>query len=387
MGMIWVDNFSQYPLGQLPVGVWSGRSLPTVATQGRNGGQRVTWSQNAMVRGGGGSFWRAAYRIDSGGGVRTWRNAHGELPEGTLSSWHWLVGGSYLGYAYSGVVVTEDGAIHVVRGGGFEGGPNATLAEIVASSQPGVVPIRRGWFLLEVEFVWAILGRVVIRINGINVLTYIGNTKSNEDFCVQILQAAACPLDSDLLWPNRVTELGVGGFTRGAAYMPRTGWTGSIDFIAAFDTDPGDIADMAVADLLPDGDGAVSESDITGTTPAATRWQSVDDALANDGEATTVTFTDTAAPAEDEYTLTAFPFGSATIYGVQQSAIHRVSSPGFATARLGVSDGTNVSYGGPLFSRARTFRWQASPTPEKPSGGAWAVGDLANLRLRVQREV
>lgn len=390
MGLVWVDNFSQYPLGQLPNGPWAGRSLPTVATQGRNGGQRVTWNGNAMVRSGGGNstFFRAAYRVDSGGGVLTPIMARVGNTSNTLTSWHWLCGGAWNGFAYTGLVLSEDGAIHAVRGGAFESGPNATNVLLLGSSPPGSVPLRRGWFLLEVFIVWATLGSVTVRVNGQTVLGLINvNTKSPEDYCSTVLGQAACPTVSDDLWPNAVTEFGMGGITRGAQYVTPQGWAGSIDFLALFDADPGDVADMAVADLLPNGDGAVSQSTITGTSPAATRWQSVDDALTPDGDATTVTFVDSTAPDEDEYTLTDLPFGSGVIYGAQVSAIHRVSSPGFSSASLGLSDGSNTRYAAPLFSRARSFAWQASPHPERPAGGAWTVGDFANLRVRVKREV
>lgn len=391
MGLVWVDNFSQYPLGQLPNGPWSGRSLPTVATQGRNGGQRLTWNSNAMARGGGGggTFFRAAYRIDSSGGVLTPIVAKVGQPAGTLTSWHWLCGGSWNGFGYGGLVVTEDGAIHFANGGGFEGGGNTQNAVIRGSSAPGKVPIRRGWFLLEALIEWSIAGSVVVRINGETVLELYGiYTKSTEDYCALVLGYGSCPYPASAArWPEYITEFGLGGFTRGAQYVAPQGWVGSVDFLALFDADPGDIADMAVADLLPNGDGAVSQSTITGTSPAATRWQSVDDALSPDGDATTVTFVDSTAPDEDEYTLTDLPFGSGTIYGTQVSAIHRVSAPGFSSASLGLSDGSNTQYAAPLFSRARSFAWQASPLPERPAGGAWTVGDFVNLRVRVKREV
>lgn len=388
MGLVWMDNFSQYPLGQLPRGAWDGRSLPTVATQGRNGGQRVTWNQNAMVRGGGGNstFYRAAYRVDNGGSIVIPFLAQQGFASNTLTSWHWLCGGSWNGFAYTGIVATQDGAVHAIRGGAFEAGPNSQNVFLIASSQPGVLPIQRGWFLLEVFIVWGTFGSVSVRINGQTAINVINvNTKSPEDYCAVVLGSGSCPLAD--FWPNRITEFGVGGFTRGAQYIGNTGWSGAIDYLTLFDADPGDIADMEIADLVPDGTGAVSESDITGTSPAATRWQSVADALTPDGDATTVTFRDTTAPDEDEYTLSGLPFVSGTIYGAQVSAIHRVAAPGYSSVALGLSDGTNVSYGPALFSRQRSFTTQASPAPERPAGGAWTVADFTNLRVRVKREV
>lgn len=387
MALTWSDNFNSRPDGKLPDSIYGGGDLPNVGSGGRNGGKRVTWNQNALSIGGGGSsFFRSAMRIDNGGNVVTPFMAGIGQPSNSLNSRYWLFGGAYLGFAYSGIVATEDGAIAAVNGGAFELGPNSTNVSLLGISEPGVVPIGRGWFLLEVFITWSATGTVRVRINGETVLLLLGvYTKSPEDYCVAILQQPACPLESPLLWPNEVTEIGIGGFTRGGRAYGGVGWTGSIDFLAAFDEDTGDIADMAVSDLVPIGDGALSQSTITGTTPAATRWQSVSDALTPDGDQTTVTFS---APAlgEDEYTLSAFPFASGTIYGVQGATTHRVSAPGYAAVSMGASDGVNAVYSQPILSRSRDFVLHGDIIPERPAGGAWTPADLSALRMRVKRE-
>lgn len=387
MSLTAADTFSTYPVdAPLPAGRWAVRDAPTVEAGGRNGGHYLAWDTNAIAFGGG-TFWRAAYQITTGGNIHTWRNTVAGFPTGTLPTWSWLCGGAWRGYAYAGLVVTEDGAIHVARGGGFEGGPNATNAEVVASSAAGVVPVGRGWFLLEAAFGWGVAGSVAVRINGVPVLSYSGPTVSTEDYCTQILNATACPLESDSLWPAYVDAFGVGGFTRGAQAVRFGGWVGKLGLAALFSTDPGDVADMAVTDLIPTGAGAVSQSTIGGTTPAPTRWQSVDDALAPDDGATFVTFSSATTPAADEYTLPAFPYGAATIYGVQGAGRHQVSHPGYSVARFGASDGSTVAWSAPLFSRTRTWQWHSAAIPTAPDGGTWTVADLAGVRLRVERAV
>lgn len=397
MAMLWVDDFRRYQPGTLPRGAWSGGSLPTLANVGRAGKQAIVWNKNAMIRGGGGStvYVVAPYQVESGGRVFTSTVSEAGYPASTLTSAHWLVGCSWLGFAYCGLVATDDGAVHAVSGGAFENGPNSQDVSILGSSAAGVLPIGRGWFVLEFVATIAITGSIIVRINGQTVLQLTGvYTKCPGDYCVYVLKEPPCPLDSPFLWPNYADAVVIGGATRGGRYTNGLqGWRGAIDLVSQFNqagTIDGStfLGDLQVNDLLPTSDGGVSESTITGTAPAATRWQSVDDLLTPDGDTTSVTFARATAPDTDEYGLSDLGIDpAATIVGVQATAIARTSVPGFAGLRLALRDGGNTALAPAIIARTSTFKPLVAPLPERPGGGDWTVADLDAVALRVTREV
>lgn len=395
MALRWIEDFRQYQTGVMSRDVWSG-NLPTLSDSGRNGKRAANWNKNTMIRGGGGTtvYVVGGYKVESGGRVITSNVSEAGYTSSTLTSAHWLVGCAWNGFAYCGIVATEDGGIHVVSGGAFENGPSSQDVSIIGSSAPGALPLGRGWFVLEFLAVIGITGSVTVRINGKTVLNIAGvYTKNPGDYCEYVLRQPACPAESPLLWPNYADSVVVGGGTRGGRYTSGLqGWTGAVDFLATFDergTIDGStfLGDIQVDDRLPSGNGATQESTITGSTPAATRWQSVDDALTPDGDVTSVTFfRDTLGL--DEYQLSALTIDSgATIYGVQPSVIGRTSAPGFATAIVGARDGASTVDAVPILMRSPSFKYLASPLPLAPDGGDWTVAKVNAFNLRLKRGV
>ncbi|MES2524030.1 MAG: hypothetical protein V4617_15090 [Gemmatimonadota bacterium] len=390
MELQWAEPFTTYGgIGAtVGAGLWRG-SLPGLVSGGRFGGPRVRWDRHSMSRGGGGPAFTVSLAIKlEGSPVQAFRLTDTRLGlANTLTSKNWIVGCAWNGFAYCGLVVSNDGAVHFVRGGAFENGPNSQDVEVYASSGGGVFPFT-GWCLVQFHVVLGVAGTTTCRINGDVVLSSNAYNKNPGDYCSYVLRQAACPLVSDNLWPDLATDIVIGGPTRGSIYGGGLGWTGYIDSVWAFDTtDLGDpySPDLRVDDLVPNGDGALSQSAIGGTSPAATRWQSLTDVAVPDDAATTVVFDDT-MPKTDEYTLANLPHADPTIYGVHAVAIARRGPFGTAQVRFGLNDGANTVNGG--LARVRTPQFQSVGTgfPLAPDGGAWTLADVQALRLRIGRE-
>lgn len=383
-----LDGFLGYPAGPFAGGAYRVLGNPVITNAGRGGKPVLAMSQDGLIfsAGGNSSHFVLILKVDDGGSVISpLCNVRDYLP-GVLTSSNWLVGGSMNGWPYSGLVVTADGSIHVHRGGAFAANANSLHSEIAASSAPGVVPIQRGWFLLEVIFVWhPIFGSASVRINNQLVLSYTGGTVYPEPYC-NVFPSPDC---DNVAWPSFITEGVIGRGTRGAFQFH--GWFGLIDFLGVrtpADTNDFLGEDLTVELLTPIADGAVSESTIVGTEiGVTTRWESVADGNDIDNDATAVRFTDTAAPAEDEYVMSPISGTPGDIYGVQVTSVHRVSSPGYSISRLGASDGTNLIKSAALFSRARDYLPQSAVLPTAPDGSAWSEAALTALRVRVEREV
>lgn len=381
----WIEDWRPYPVGPLTGSPWQTTVQPSLSNGGRDGKRVVNWNNNGIVRAGSASLISGCYRVDSGGNVLTpFVTVQGYLAN-ILTCANWLMGGAWNGWPYCGIVVTNDGALHIHRGGAFARGPNSQDTFIVASSSGGVVPIGRGWFFLEAFFVWSqVAGRAIVRVNGQQVINYLGPTTYPYDFCELIL---GLPPGCGQFWPV-ANQVVIGNAARGGFGFH--GWQGAIDFLASFTpVDENDVigTDLRVDDLIPVSDGDTVQSTIGGTSPAPTRWQSVDDVAATDGAVTAVEFDRDLVPLLDEYDVSAFPFGGGTVYGVQVVADLKTSVPGYADIQLGLKNASGTVDAPVRTIRSNIYnRFQAS-APEKPGGGAWDVAALANLQARFRRQV
>lgn len=381
----WSDDWRSYALGPLAGSPWLTSSQPSLVDSGRDGKRSVTWNSNGMYRPGGTNHIYGVYRVDDGGSVLTPFNTVQGFLSDILTCSNWILGAAWNGWPYCGIVVSNDGAVHVHNGGAFARSPNSQDGSILVSSNAGVIPIGRGWFFIEAIFVWDDTnGRAIVRVNNQTVINYTGNTVYPYPFCELIL---GIPTPCGFTWPN-ANQVVIGKAARGA--FPFHGWTGSIDFLASFSpaSDSDFIGtDLRVDDLIVNGNGPTINSTISGTTPAATNWQSVDDFSANDGAVTTVSFDKDDVPELDEYELASFPYGAATIYGVQVAADLRTSSPGYADIQIGLTDGTNISDSPQRNIRSSIFNRFVAEAPLTPSGGTWDVAAVNSLRARFQRKV
>lgn len=225
-----------------------------------------------------------------------------------------LLGFGYQGLTQVGVALAQDGSLHVVRGCALELSAFSSASERVASSSAGVMNFT-GWSYLEVKVVFGESPTVTVKVNGVTVLSYSG------------------PNTQDGL-PDQATQFYIGGGSIGGSAGAGIGWSGMVDdvylFNATGDTNNDFAGDLAVDFLRPDGDGVVSDSAIMGTSPAATRWQSVDDAVP-DLNATYVQFAD--EDTADSYTHEDLPYTTATVLGVQGLITARKDDAGLVALR------------------------------------------------------
>jgi hypothetical protein len=226
------------------------------------------------------------------------------------------------GELYLTLGVSTDGGLRVTRGtyprvATFENASGGGTA--LATSAAGIIRFNSwNWVEMRALFGYDLAGSFTVWVND-----------------TQILHNAACqtiprnPADDEsegiYINPEHITQFQlIGG-----------GDAGVMDDIYVNDEEGSynnaRLGDLQVDFLRPDGAGAESDSDIVGTTPAATRWQSVDETEQNGG-VDAVRFD--ASGEEDSYTFTDLPYPTATIFGVQVTAFARKSDSGIARAQL-----------------------------------------------------
>jgi len=183
------------------------------------------------------------------------------------------------------------------------------------------------------------------------------------------------------------------------ATSPGNPWSSAQSFGASFDdffaqdpasgfnvSDPGS---CTVEAIMPAGAGALTQSTIGGSSPAATQWQGVNEVPPNDA----ITFNAfTAQAQEDLYTVGALS-GVHTVFGIAMrlrfAAASGISN-GFATmypvarAGAGGSDGLRLASArtitGTTYTATAPRGWDADPT-----GNQWAYGTLASLQVGARR--
>lgn len=394
MGFRWVDNFVGYGGPGNPVipGVWRG-SLPMLESGGRDGTPWVRWHNNSMLRrntGAPGGFAIAlALRLEYSPVIVGALADRRILIGSTLTSKNWIIGAAWNGFAYFGVVATMDGALHLVRGEAFGNGPSTQDVEFFGSSKSGVLPFT-GLSILEVRANVGNPGRVQVLVNGTPVLDVIDYNKPVGNFCDYVggIGGVCDRDDSPNLWPNSVTDIVIGGPTRGSRFAGDVGWTGYIDSVWGFDNDGFDDIgrDLKVETLTTAADGAFADSIIIGDAPKPTRWESIEDALVPDHEDSAVMFDDSVFPQRDEYQMANLVTSDPEIFGVHALAISRRAQFGTAALRMSLHDGTNTVDGGLLRVQTPSYRSQGYGFPLAPDGGEWTLADVNNLRLRLARE-
>lgn len=295
-------------------------------------------------------------------------NKHAATPAANIvTSNAFLLGFGYQGLAQVGVALAQDGSLHVVRGCALELSANSTASQKVASSSAGVMNFT-GWAYLEVKAVFGASPSVTVKVNGTTVITYTG------------------PNTQDGL-PSQVTQFYIGGGSLSGGAGVGIGWSGYVDDVYLFNgtgaTNNNFAGDLAVDFLRPNGAGVVSDSTIMGTSPAATRWQSVDDVVI-DGNTTYVQFAD--EDTADSYTHEDLPYTTATIVGVQGVIAARKDDAGLValchTTRVNSADldGPN------RYPAGNDYDLFLTPF-DASADGAWTLEKVQDSEFGVKRVV
>lgn len=294
---------------------------------------------------------------------------NGSPVSSTLTSRCYLFGLGYQGVAQIGIAFTNDGALHVIRGGAFDLGSGAGGVDILASSAANAIRMT-GWSYVEAKFIASAStgGTVIVKVNGVTKITQTG---------VQTTRPSGG-------LPASYTQFLIGGATFGE--LVGAGWAGKVDdlyvFNGAGDTNNDFIGDVRVDYLRPDGAGAAADSVIQGTSPAPTRWQSVDDTLP-DAEVTCVTLE--AVADEDSHTHEDLPYTSATVFGVQGVIAARKSDAGLAAIVHTQRVNAATDEGDLHYPAGGEFSFFLTPFDKAADNVAWDLTRINDSEFGVKR--
>lgn len=177
------------------------------------------------------------------------------------------------------------------------------------------------WTYVELKvFIDNSVGTVDIQFNGTNVLSLTGQDTEPSIASIAATYTFVGNLEFDPIFDD--------------VYIADTAGTINNDFLG----------DSKVEYLAPDGVGGTTQWTIGGDTPAATNWESVDDANPGSDGTTTVVESSTAANI-DLYTFGNLASSSATIHGVQVGVHARKEGIGGGSLKLKCDDQTTVQDG------------------------------------------
>lgn len=366
MSLIFCDSFDHYLAED---GVYKydrlTRGTVPIASVGRRGTKGLAWSKHGLSRNIGSQtavVAGMAVRVTSTDYVST-LNKHISVSFTNLcTSSAFLMGLGYQGIAQMGIAVASDGSLHAIRGAALDLGANSLDSQLMASSSPGAMPFNQYAFLeMKVN-----TGAVVVRVNGVEVI--------NET--VSMVQEGM---------PSTFTQFYLGGGSFSGDTAGVLGWTGSIDDLYVLNTSGSTnndfLGDVRVDYKKPNGVGNSSMSVIGGTTPAATRWQSVDDQEA-DGTATYVTFE--ADDDADSYQHEDILYDSAVVFAVQGVAAVRKDDSGLSAIRHTQRVNTLDAEGPKRYPAGGEFAYQLTPFDES-ADGAWTLEKFNDSEFGVKR--
>jgi hypothetical protein len=362
MALIFADSFDHYTAAQ-GVAKWD-NGTPPVASVGRRGTQGLNWARGGLARNIGAQtdvIVGVAVFPTSSDYVSVGNKHNGQLFNNLVTASAYIVGLGFQGLSQCGLAFAMDGSLHLIKGASLDTNANDLGAALLASSSPGALPLT-GWSFLEVEFTES---GVLVHVNGVEVLDHTGNPRR---------------FDTSLY-----TQLfiGSGGFSG----ISGTGWSGKIDDLYVLnkegDTNTAFLGDVRVDYLKPNGAGAYSDSVIQGTTPAPTRWQSVDDQTPDD-DVSRIALAD--PDDRDSYAHEDLPLEEATVFGVQHVIYAKKSESGLAgvvaTQRLATTDDdaaiTHYPAGG-------EYAYLLSPFDKAADDSAWTKEKFDDSEFGLKR--
>lgn len=365
-----VETFQDDPVGPFAGAGWGITSAPAVSVI--NGTKSLAWSSNAMLYGYrlDDPFYTAqVIKVESGGAVLTANNAAAGFPPGTLTSDYFVWGIYKLTTRSFGLVVTEDGAIHLCYKSAFQYSPNGNNAEVQASSAAGVIPVGN-YCLLECWAEYRPLRPSILHVyvNGAEVLTW--QYRGKDQFIG--FEAVFC----------------MGGMVPGG-FPGAVGWRGRLSYFALWqNVEAGQFPGIVVTERLEvSGDSTPQVSTIGGLTPQPTRWQSVNSTVGGDSY---VAFgVPESTPLADHYAAADMTATSLPVVALDVQAVANAAPNGVAVGRAGAATADGVSVGRETLIFPEGV--EAAPElravlPRQPNGAAWTVSAINAARLVVQRD-
>lgn len=266
----------------------------------------------------------------------------------------------YQGVTQCGLCLAPDGSLHVVRGAAFDLGANSLASELMASSDPNKVRFSQ-WSFIEFGVTPT---TAIVRVNNVEVINEAVSTIQDGLPSTFTQFSILRPNTSAPNVAAKVHDI----------YLVNASGTRNNTFLG----------DLAVDYLKPDGSGFASDSVIIGTSPAATRWQSVDDATPDDDE-TAVEFA--AEGDADSYSHEDLPYDEATVLAVQGVVYARRQDAGLGafvhTTRVNATtaEGSITHY-----PAGGEYAYFTTPFDES-ADGAWTKALFDDSEFGVTREV
>lgn len=335
MALRFIDSFDHYQTAQLG-SKWTTLGFITpdiVAGQGRcgtqamfcNGSPGVSATKGLALTGLTGVF----------GGAFKFTSA--------LSAFDFL----YFGYLSAGNLFFRreiDGAISVYR--------DDAAPALLGSSAAGLINLGEYYYIEAKALIDPAAGSVVVRINGVVVLTIAGvdttgNLTAGTGFSYIQLKAAASS-----------------GFYVDDVYMLDASGAVNNDFLG----------DTRIEYLHPDGAGATQGWDLIG---GATHWQATYDSAGVDDDATYIHTSGVGTVDTETLSNTGLPSGA--IYGLQANLYARKTDSGFRQVAP-VLRHAGVDYTGTSQEPSTTYRYLQQLYETNPgTGAAWTIADVNAL--------
>ncbi|MES2524031.1 MAG: hypothetical protein V4617_15095 [Gemmatimonadota bacterium] len=370
MALLFADSFDHYTAAQSGR-KWDSGGVPVTAGFGRRGTAGLNFGQSTIfknipsrtrliagiaVRPSSSTF--LALSLSSPGGIANSQTSKG-----------YVLGFGLQGVSQCGLMFTNDGALHMIRGAAFELSSGAGNIELIASSESGVFSLT-GWQFLELDVTFsAAAGAYEARVNGSTVLSGSGVRTINPSGLLTAYPYA--------------TQFHLGGPAPG---LSGQGWSGRVDDLYLLDATGAKNnsfrGDVRVAYRRPIGAGAASESIIGGSAPAGTRYQSVDDVTPDD-DATVV---ELAADGDrDLYEHEDLPETEATVFAVQGVLLATKADAGIAT--LTHQQAVNGSDDGGALLHPAGGEYQYLLTPfDQSADGDWTLEKFNDSEFGMKRE-
>jgi hypothetical protein len=363
MALIFCDSFDHYSASSSAFKYDTG--IPPVSASGRRGTQGLNFTDNTsgIVRNIGAQtqvVMMAAFYLTYTDYQSVGNKHNGQIVDNICTSRAFLLGLGYQGIAQMGIAAAQDGSLHVIRGAALDLNANSTASQLVASSVPGAIKFNQ-WVHIAAKVTPT---TCVVRVNN-----------------VEVINATVSTIQNGL--PSTFSQVLMHGGTFGQ--LAGAGWAGRVDDLVVLNTSGAAnndfLGDVRVDYLKPNGSGYVSDSVIGGSSPAATRWQSVDDVV-SDGDATFVELEEVGD--KDSYAHENLLFDSATVFAVQHIIAAAKSETGLAGIRGTQRVNSINANGSTMYPAGGEYVYLLSAF-DTSADGSWTLTKLNDSEFGMER--